>query len=79
MRDEGSERKSMKQMTEIEEKAEIALTYLTVRKEHLMCMKCYEIEPIHPGDGTPAISFITALELAAIRHADCALALQRSK
>jgi len=61
----------MKRMTAMEEKAEVALQYLTVHKEHLLCTKCYEIEPIHPGDGTPAISFITALELAAIRHADC--------
>jgi len=50
---------------------DVALDRLIVRKEHLLCTQCGTIEPIHPGDGTPASSFILALEAAARRHRSC--------
>jgi len=47
------------------------LERILVRKEHALCTQCFTIEPIHPGDGTPATAFISALELMAYRHREC--------
>lgn len=43
---------------------------LIVRKDHLFCTKCFAIEPVHPGDGTPISTFLMALQDAARRHPD---------
>lgn len=50
---------------------EYVLDRLIVRKEHLLCTRCGAVEPVHPGNGTPATTFIAALERAALRHRDC--------
>ena len=47
--------------------------HIIVRKEHTLCARCGTLAPIHPGDGTPMPSFITALELFARKHRVCAL------
>lgn len=49
----------------------LALDRLIVRKDELRCTQCGQAEPVHPGDGTPASTFITALKLAAERHSYC--------
>lgn len=46
-------------------------THLIVRKEHILCTKCYETEPVHCGDGTPMDTLILAYELMAKRHQTC--------
>lgn len=48
-----------------------ALEKMIVRKDHVLCTRCCKSEPIHPGDGTPAVSFIWALERMAERHRKC--------
>lgn len=53
--------------------AEDALDNLIVRKEHLLCTQCGKTEPVHPGHGTPARTFIVALQYAAMRHRDCSV------
>lgn len=47
------------------------LYQLIVRKEHVACVVCGKTEPVHPGDGTPAETFIMALEAVGERHAKC--------
>lgn len=41
---------------------------LLVRKDHIFCTRCFAIEPIHPGDGTPISTYIIALQEASRRH-----------
>lgn len=49
----------------------LALEYLIVRKDGLLCPKCGKTDPVHPGHGTPAAAFIEALKMAAERHKNC--------
>jgi hypothetical protein len=49
-----------------------ALEKFIIRKDHVMCTQCCRTEPVHVGDGTPASTFIMALEMMAERHLDCA-------
>jgi hypothetical protein len=48
-----------------------ALGALLIRKEHVLCTRCGEMEPINPGHGTPAPAFISAVTTMAILHLDC--------
>lgn len=43
-------------------------TQLLVRADHLFCPVCGAVEPIHPGDGTPLMTYLVALARAADRH-----------
>lgn len=47
------------------------LETLIIRKDHVLCTGCMGMEPIFVGEGTTAISFVTALELMAARHRGC--------
>lgn len=50
---------------------ELDLETLLVRKHHVLCTRCGKHEPVHPGDGMPAVTFIMALKLMAARHLGC--------
>ncbi len=50
---------------------EYVLDRLIVRKNCVVCCRCGGIEPVYPGDGTPARTFMIALENVAKRHRDC--------
>lgn len=56
-----------------------ALNGLIVRTDHLACLLCGAIEPVYPGHGTPASTFIAALILAAERHAYCSRARRQAR
>lgn len=56
-----------------------AMEAMIVRKDHLVCTKCATIEPLHPGDGTPAPTFVWAIILAAQRHRKSELCGQKKK
>jgi hypothetical protein len=46
-----------------------ATTHLIVRKDHVACLTCATVLPIHPGEsGTPLGTFLVALEMALERH-----------
>jgi hypothetical protein len=49
----------------------VTLDSLLCRKDHVLCVRCCKIEPIHLGDGMPARTYIAALEMMAIRHRTC--------
>ena len=49
-----------------------ALSRLLVRRDSVLCTRCGEVLPIHAGDGTPAVAFIIALQIAADKHMKCA-------
>jgi len=55
------------------------MQHLVVRKEHTLCTRCGGIEPVYPGDGTPAITFVVALELMADRHWCCSFESRKRK
>ena len=55
------------------------LEWLIVRKDDLLCTRCGEMEPVHPGYGTPAAAFIAALYGAASRHRVCSPAKKKKK
>lgn len=55
------------------------LDKILVRKEHSMCTDCGQIEPVHPGDGIPASTFVMALEMMAKRHVGCRLPIGKDK
>jgi uncharacterized protein YuzE len=42
--------------------------HLIVRKEHVLCTVCKEMIPINPGHGTPASTFIMAIDALLIQH-----------
>lgn len=46
--------------------------HIIVRKDDIMCTRCAEIEPVHPGHGTPLPAFVMALAMAVQRHGKCA-------
>lgn len=58
---------------------DVALDRLIVRKEHVLCTQCGEVEPVHPGDGTPASTFIVALQAVAVRHRACSVAQRKAR
>ena len=58
---------------------DVALDRLIVRKEHTLCTQCFEIIPVHPGDGTPASSFILALQNIARQHRACSPSKKRER
>ena len=41
---------------------------LLVRRDGLLCTVCGELEPIHPGDGTPLPAMLHAFKSATRRH-----------
>lgn len=58
---------------------EAALDHLVVRKDSVLCTTCGKTEPVHPGDGTPASTFIMALKQLAIIHSGCRQGQNRRK
>jgi hypothetical protein len=53
------------------------LDKINVRKDDCLCTDCGGMEPIHPGNGTPASAFIMALRLMAERHMGCSVASRK--
>lgn len=47
------------------------LQRLLIRKEHVLCTRCGAIEPVHPGDGIPALAYIQGITRLVELHAFC--------
>jgi hypothetical protein len=47
------------------------MTHLIVRKDGVLCTRCFVTEPVHCGDGTPMDTLIMAFKNLAMRHKSC--------
>lgn len=49
-------------------KNKLETSHILVRKDGVLCTRCYITEPVHAGGGTPMSSYLIALEQLAARH-----------
>lgn len=47
------------------------LAHLIVRKDHVLCTRCYEVVPVHAGNGTPMGSLLLAYKSLERKHSKC--------
>lgn len=46
----------------------MASSHIIIRRDHVLCTVCFDIEPIHCGSGTPMDTLIYAYQIFAQRH-----------